>query len=101
MPLICQPLQGQSVEQVVNDNVCFSGLRLADYCAKSETLKVDMLVGSDYYWNLVTGHTIRGTQGPTAIHTKLGWVLSGPVCHGDPGSQQSSNLVETRLEMCH
>ena len=23
VPLICQPLQGQSVEQVVNDNVCF------------------------------------------------------------------------------
>ena len=73
MPLICQPLQGHSVEQVVNDNVCFSGLRLADYCAEGETLNVDILVGSDYYWNLVTGHTIRGTQGPTATHTKLGW----------------------------
>ena len=100
VPLICQPLQGQSVEQVVNDNVCFSGLRLADYCAEGETLNVDILVGSDYYWNLVTGHTIRGTQGPTAIHTKLGWVLSGPVCRGDPGSQQSSNLVETHVLKC-
>lgn len=77
VPLICQPLRGQSVEQVVNDNVCFSGLTLADYCAEGETLNVDILVGSDYYWNFVTGHTIRGTQGPTAIHTKLGCVLSG------------------------
>ena len=42
VPLICQPLQGQSVEQVVNDNVCFSGLRLADYCAEGETLNVDI-----------------------------------------------------------
>ena len=26
VPLICQPLQGQPVEQVVKDNSCFSGL---------------------------------------------------------------------------
>ena len=49
VPLICQPLQGQAVNQVVNDNACFSGLRLADYCAEGETLNVDILVGSDYY----------------------------------------------------
>ena len=71
VPLICQPLQGQPVEQVVKDNNCFSGLRLADYCNEGETLDIDILVGSDYYWNLVTGHTIRGAQGPTAVHTKL------------------------------
>ena len=65
VPLICQPLQGQPVNQVVNGNVCFSGLRLADYCAEGETLNVHILVGSGYYWTLVTGHTIRGTQGPT------------------------------------
>ena len=100
VPLICQPLQGQSVEQVVNDNASFAGLRLADHCSEGETLNVDILVGSDYYWNLVTGHTIRGTQGPTAIHTKLGWVLSGPVCCGDPGRQQSSNLVTTHVLKC-
>lgn len=100
VPLICQPLQGQSVNQVVNDNACFSGLRLADYCTEGETLNVDILVGSDYYWTLVTGHTIRGTQGPTALHTKLGWVLSGPVSCGNPGGQQSSNLVTTHVLKC-
>ena len=60
LPLICQPLQGQPVQQVVKDNSFFSGLRLADYCTE-ETLNVDILIGSDYYWNLVTCHTIRGT----------------------------------------
>ena len=100
VPLICQPLQGQSVNQVVNDNAFFAGLRLADYCAEGETLSVDILVGSDYFWTLVTGHTIRGTQGPTALHTKLGWVLSGPVSCGNPGGQQSSNLVTTHVLKC-
>ena len=100
VPLICQSLQGQPVNQVVDDNACFSGLRLADYCAEGETLNVDILVGSDYYWTLVTGHTIRGTRGPTALHTKLGWVLSGPVSYGNPGDQQRSNLVTAHVLKC-
>ena len=100
LPLICQPLQGQPVQQVVKDNSCFSGLRLADYCTEEETLNVDILIGSDYYWNLVTGHTIRGTQGPTAVYTKLGWVLSGPVRSGNLGNQQHNNLVTTHVLKC-
>ena len=38
-----------------------------------------MLVGSTYYnWELVTGETLRGRDGPVAIRTRLGCVLSGP-----------------------
>ena len=37
-----------------------------------------MLIGSDLYWDLVMGETVRGRCGPVAISTKLGWVLSGP-----------------------
>ena len=48
----------------------------------------------------MTGHTIRGTRGPTALHTKLGWVLSGPVSCGNPGGEQRSNLVTTHVLKC-
>ena len=95
MPLICQPLQSQPrqpINQVVKDNACFPGLRLADDYAEGETLNVDILVDSDYYWTLVTGHTIRETQGPTALHTKLEWVLLSSVSCRNPGGQQSRNL---------
>ena len=37
-----------------------------------------MLIGSDFYWELVTGEVIRGTDGRIAINTALGWMLSGP-----------------------
>ncbi|XP_068684402.1 uncharacterized protein [Montipora foliosa] len=36
---------------------CFSGFRLAYYCNKEEVLEVDILIGSDYYWSLVTWAT--------------------------------------------
>ena len=38
-------------------------------------MEVNMLVGSDQYWELMTG---RGPDGPVAVSTELGWVLSGP-----------------------
>ena len=51
-----------------------------------------MLIGCDYYWDLVTGSICRSEGGPTAIHTKLGWVLSGPTL--------SSNLAMRSATMC-
>ena len=92
----------EPVNRVIGDNKCFSGLRLADYSTGDQNLDVDILIGSDYYWNLVTGHTIRGGQGPTAVHTstKLGWVLSGPVASGDAEDLQRNNLVTTHVLKC-
>ena len=88
------------MELAVKNNPCLSELTLADFCTERETLGVGILVGLDYYWKLGTGHTIKGAQGPTAVHTKLGWVLSGPVCLGSVENQQRSNLVTTHVLKC-
>ena len=57
------------------------GLELADSADASDTLEVNELIGSDWYWSLATGKVIRGRGGPIAIHTKVGWLLSGPTNH--------------------
>ena len=57
---------------------------------------MSILVGSDYYWDLVTGGVCHGSSGPTAIHTKLGWVLSGPMRSREL-DQCSMNLVTTHV----
>ena len=41
-------------------------------------MRLEKLVGSDSYWNIVTGEILRGDNGPIAVNTRLGWVLSGP-----------------------
>ena len=61
----------------VSQHPHLSSLKLADSSAKASNVLIDMLVGSDYYWQLVTGSTCRGASGPVTVHTKLGWVLSG------------------------
>ena len=93
LPQICQ-----LVELAVKNNPSHLGLKLADFCTEGEALGVDILVGSDYYWKLVTSHTIKGVQGPTAVHTKRG--LSGPVCLRSVENQQRSNLVTSNLVKC-
>lgn len=69
---------------------------MADISDGTSSFEVDILIGSDYYWSLVTGEVHRGTTGPIAIHTKLGWVLSGPTSLG--ALQQSSVLRADTLQ---
>ena len=59
-------------------------------------LEVDVLIGSDHYWDVVTGAICKSNGGPTAIHTKLGWVLSGPTAVECP-ERCSANLVTTHV----
>ena len=74
-PVICSALPSKvNVEKYPH----LEGLDLADdYNESSGT--IDILIGSDYYWNIIEGETKRGTSGPIAVDSKLGWVLSGPV----------------------
>ena len=55
-----------------------SELDLSDSLISGNKLDIDVLIGSDYYWMLVTGRVLRNQDGPTAIHSRLGWILSGP-----------------------
>ena len=38
---------------------------------------IDVLIGSDYYWDIITNESIRADSGPTAVSSKFGWILSG------------------------
>jgi len=71
-------------------------LELADFAEGNSALTVDILIGSDYYWELVTGGVCRGDNVPTGIHTKLGWVLSGPAKLNDKGPSYT-NLATTHV----
>ena len=91
-PMIYKPLVSQPIASFLTDSQHLASLDLADYSSGEASLEVDILIGSDFYWDFVTGGVSRGTRGPVAIHTKLGWVLSGPAL-GDGAAQCSANLV--------
>ena len=74
-PLIYSPLPS-AIE--VDNYPLLQGLQLADECDQLQR-DVDVLVGSNRYWNIVTGDIVRAQGGPTVVSSKLGWLLLGPI----------------------
>ena len=97
VPTICEPLSCQPITASAEAHRHLAGLDLADWGDGNSCLPVDVLVGCDHYWDLVTGSVCRGEQGPTAIHTKLGWVLSGPTLSPSRVLYSSACAVTTHL----
>ena len=81
VPFICNHLTSQPINYSKQSYSHLIGLELADSTEASYVLEINMLIGSYSYWDLVTGQVIRGDSGPMAIHTKVGWILSGPANH--------------------
>ncbi|XP_068739252.1 uncharacterized protein [Montipora capricornis] len=95
--IICDPLKSQSVAEATHTYAHLRGLELVDYGTGEDNVEVDILVESDQYWSLVSGRVVWGEHGPTAIETRLGWVLSGQIPEGIQVDRQPSNLVTTRV----
>ena len=67
---------------------------LADFDQEESDDSIDVLVGADHYWDLVTDDIVRGEDGPTAINSKLGWLLSGPAESSSSSAESTtSNLI--------
>ena len=83
---IATPLQTH-LQQGVEDLPHLRGLKLAHLSTSDESFDVSLLIGAD--------HVIRG-PGPTAVASKLGYLLSGPLptSSGTP-STTVVNLLQT------
>ena len=68
----------------------FRGLRLADPVRTRGPLEIDIIIGNDYYGSLVTREIIKG-DGPMAMNSKFGWLLSGPAIQ----AERPTEIVET------
>lgn len=76
-PFICLPIKNQFTGFAKEKFEHLKDLELAD---KNQVEVIDLLIGSDYYWPLMTGRVKCGKPGePVGIETKLGWVFNGPI----------------------
>ena len=51
------------------------------------------MLGADYFYELVTGEVRKGSAGPVAIRSKLGWLISGPVELSSNDSNTNANFA--------
>ncbi len=76
VPTIATPLQFQHRRNIGNLPQ-LKGLKLA-HPVQEGNFNIDLLIGADSYWDIVQDKIIRGEMGPTAVQSKLGYLLSGP-----------------------
>ena len=54
---------------------------------------IDVLIGSNHYWDLVTNEILHGDFGPTAVKSKFGWLLSGLTKFATSSETTVTNLI--------
>ena len=95
VPRIATPLQNTASISVA----CLphlQNLQLAHPLSAEQEFEVSLLVGADHYWDIVGDHIVRGVQGgPTAVASKLGYLLSGPVQLTNPRQLSTSTMMMT------
>ena len=103
MNFICSPLLSPcNVHAVKGQHRYLSNLQLADDFNDDilGALSVNVLIGSDLYFKFVTSRVLVGCYGNkrSAVSSKFGWVLSGPLqCE----EEKSESSVGTFLSSVH
>ena len=100
LPKICAPL----TEMLdVDDYPHLEGLQLADdhLIDNNETSSdIDILIGSDYYYDIITGEIQRGDVGPCAVNSEFGWLICGSGKAKTPGRDEIvANFVAERNDV--
>ena len=95
---ICSPIQGSYVDYCAKTFPQLDGLSLADEDSKGNTQEVQVLIGLDHYHDIVTGELIKTENGPVAVGSKFGYILSGSIGHIHTTSNRSLNTRVLRIE---
>ncbi|XP_063420482.1 uncharacterized protein LOC134705689 [Mytilus trossulus] len=100
IPEIALPIQTH-MKSVVNMRH-LHGLKLAHPITEDDMFDINLLIGADYYWSIVGDKIIRG-NGPTAVESKLGYLLSGPTTSIRESNRSSilNVIVSHKAEECN
>ncbi len=98
-PKICAPL---STTLDIDEYPHLQGLQLADdnLLSNDTDSDVDILIGSDYYYDIITGEIQRGGVGPCAVNSEFGWLTCGSGKAKIPGRDETvANFVAERNDV--
>ena len=90
VPKLAAPVRN-SIRTHLNQFSYLQGLTLAHPVTSDENFSISVLIGADYYWQFIQDHVVRG-DGPTAVQSRLGYLLSGPLPLSQPTSTTSLHI---------
>ena len=98
---ICCPISQQPIRTTINNYPHLQGLKFADYHYDNNDLKIDILLGAEFYYQLVTDNVRRGPSGtPVAVDSKFGWLLAGPAMYGENTHANISSIYTLKCSEC-
>lgn len=94
-PVICSPVINNRLNR---DQISsLSEFQLADRdILREQELVVDILIGADFYWDIITGNIRECGVGPLLLESRLGWVLSGKTYSFHKHKQVHMHLISQR-----
>ena len=96
---ICYPVENQQINLAQERYEHLEKLPLADDNPESLPMEIDILIGANHYWDFINQRIVRGheNQGPVAISSKLGYILSGTFGNLSPDHASNSSIVSTHF----
>ena len=89
---VCQPISSPAIDFSRLPHT--KGLSFSDRYSSSQDKPVDVLIGYDFLYDLLTDSVRRGPRGlPVALNTRFGWTLHGPYSRQSLGRSQESSHV--------
>ena len=74
---VCAPLSGKRIPRTQLGYL--KGVELSESYESDEPKSIDLLIGHDYMYEILTGNFMRGPRGfPVALESRFGWLLHGP-----------------------
>ena len=77
----------------LNNYPQLQSLKLDDDSKLESGTRIHVLVGSDHYWDFITGNVIKSEDGPTAVESIFCWILSGVSESNDSNHFDNCNSV--------
>ena len=97
-PTIAAPIQ--NLQRDVLSLPHLRNLKLAHPMKTDEMFEISLLIGADAYWKLVQNRVVRGDE-PTAVQSKLGYFLSGPLPQTHRVQPHALNVITSRPPEFH
>ena len=81
VPAICPPPNSRPIEFYKKEFRHLKTLTLADEIVEEPFRgdQIDIMIGLDFYYQIVYDETQRGVCGPVATKSRVGWLVAGPV----------------------
>ena len=69
MPTICSPLSERFIELAKNQYTHLNNIQLGDCNVNNSDSQIDVLIGAEDYWDIMTEKVNHRSKGPVAIKT--------------------------------